>query len=244
MTKPSTSPIAQPVRQGRGARRQPVQRLAFVRQGLAHRTENPDLSGSGRDLPRERGLRKVALKERTKSKLLGGRGRDREHRAARLVDEPGDLVVELALLGIAEDRPRHLVELRRCLIPDDVKVEERVAASIDVEVLERPGSGSSGAPPAPSGPARRRSPAARRHGRSRRRRGTWRVTSVSCIRLQAKLTATGARELPVEPAGGHACPGLDGDDELAREPRRSRPAEVKGEGHALVVPRLAARRPS
>ena len=39
----------------------------------------------------------------------------------------------------------------------------------------------------------------------------------------------------------HARARLDGDDELAREPGGAHAAQVEGEGHALVVPRLAAR---
>jgi hypothetical protein len=66
-----------------------------------------------RDLPRELRLGEPALKKRHKVKAAGAEKPEREDRAVAVLLEPRDLVVEVLLARLVEDRARNIVQLHR-----------------------------------------------------------------------------------------------------------------------------------
>ena len=63
------------------------------------------------DLPRELCLRKPSLKQRHEIEAAGAEKLEREDRAVAVLLEPGDLVVEVLLARLVEDRARDVVQL-------------------------------------------------------------------------------------------------------------------------------------
>jgi len=86
-----------------------------------------------RDLPRELRLGEPALKKRHKVKAAGAEKPEREDRAVAVLLEPRDLVVEVLLARLVEDRARNIVQLHRSrqACRDEGVVE---GPPIDVEV--------------------------------------------------------------------------------------------------------------